>query len=701
VTEASSATPADRFGRKWTLSPRDVIASVFTAYTFAVSLPLIDILRNQAAFFVVRSSPPIDFFLFFLALALLAPSLLSLLVLLSPAAVRPWLHAFVFGGLVAALVLRLAKAIPGLDTAPPILTVGPALGLAALAVAGVMRSGLFRQLMGYAAFLPVVLAVLFFASSSIRAAMGAAGPVATTSVSSERPIVFIVFDELPVVSLMDAKGDLNRERFPGFARLAEHTTWFRNAYTSSSTTIDAVPSVLTGRYPDPSKEGVPTLGNHPRNLFTMFMGSHRIEAVEPITRLCPEEACGSTEPSPAGARYRALATDVGILALHTILPISMTDGLPPIDEGWGYFTSTRSEFQEGITPLLRQNRVAVFEDFIDSIDVSSRPTMFFLHSLLTHRPWTHAPTGEEYIQIERVPGISDGVWHSDKQWLIDQGLQRHLMQVGAADTLIGRLLDRLEQLDLMDAAILVVTADHGTAFIPGERLRTVTEATRGGILAVPLFITMPGREGQVIDDPVQLVDVLPTLADLSGADVRDWSFDGASLTGARRADALWFAGEAVNFDELSAARSAYLGYLHRRVPMSGGWSEVFRAGSGRHLLGADIDDLTVGLPLGWVAYVDDLEEHQAADLDSGVLPLMVTGYIEGLPGDEQVDLVIAVNGRVSAVTRTFDQERASMYSALTRLEDLEQGRREISVYAVEGLGVDDVLRPLEIAPSEG
>ncbi|NIP54016.1 hypothetical protein GWN42_19230, partial [candidate division KSB1 bacterium] len=44
-------------------------------------------------------------------------------------------------------------------------------------------------------------------------------------------------------------GDLNRAKFPGFARLAKDGYWFPNATTVSPVTTSAIPSILTGRYP--------------------------------------------------------------------------------------------------------------------------------------------------------------------------------------------------------------------------------------------------------------------------------------------------------------------------------------------------------------------------------------------------------------------------------------------------------------------
>ena len=60
----------------------------------------------------------------------------------------------------------------------------------------------------------------------------------------------VVFDEFPLTSLLDEHYQIDSVRYPHFAALAEQSTWFRNATTVSGDTVVAVPSLLTGQYPD-------------------------------------------------------------------------------------------------------------------------------------------------------------------------------------------------------------------------------------------------------------------------------------------------------------------------------------------------------------------------------------------------------------------------------------------------------------------
>ena len=101
--------------------------------------------------------------------------------------------------------------------------------------------------------------------------------------------------------------------------------------------------------------------------------------------------------------------------------------------------------------------------------------------------------------------------------------------IASADAYVGELLDELRQLRLYDEALIVVTADHG------ESLGEHDQIGHGGLyleqLLVPLIVKFPASwqiAPAVIDDPVEMVDVMPTVCDACGLDLPD-HLDGRSL----------------------------------------------------------------------------------------------------------------------------------------------------------------------------
>jgi len=111
---------------------------------------------------------------------------------------------------------------------------------------------------------------------------------------------------------------------------------------------------------------------------------------------------------------------------------------------------------------------------------------------------------------------------------------RYDAEIADADAEVAVLLAELGALGRRDRAIVVVAADHGEAF--GEHgTRFHNQDLSDGQTHVPLIVALPGAAPRVVDGPVSLVDLAPTLLDLVGlpapAGMNGVSLAGAILTG--------------------------------------------------------------------------------------------------------------------------------------------------------------------------
>lgn len=105
--------------------------------------------------------------------------------------------------------------------------------------------------------------------------------------------------------------------------------------------------------------------------------------------------------------------------------------------------------------------------------------------------------------------------------------------LACVDEAVGDLIAELKAAGIWDDTVLVLTADHGQSLFeygkPHGHGGTICE----NALRVPLLIRIPGVPGLAarrIAEPVELVDLTPTLVDLAGVEEPGDVFAGMSLT---------------------------------------------------------------------------------------------------------------------------------------------------------------------------
>ncbi|WP_009965398.1 sulfatase [Verrucomicrobium spinosum] len=129
-----------------------------------------------------------------------------------------------------------------------------------------------------------------------------------------------------------------------------------------------------------------------------------------------------------------------------------------------------------------------------------------------------------YPPVEKVPAEVPAAalvsYKKEQDQLTDdlrqQAVQAYYASISFMDAQVGRVVEELKQLGLAESTIIVFTSDHG--YHMGEHGLWQKMSLFEASARVPLMIVAPGvaREGAVVKEPVSLVDLYPTLAELAG-----------------------------------------------------------------------------------------------------------------------------------------------------------------------------------------
>jgi hypothetical protein len=688
-------------------------AQLFAASGFALAQPLFDILGKNAEFFAVRGSTPGDIVLFALVVTFV-PALVLWLVelvvgIVSARAVTVLHHVFLgfLGAVFGAYALKRA----GLDGTAALIIGAVAIGVALAAAVWRLRAA--RSFLTWLAAAPLVFLALFLFQSPTSKLVISSGTAQAAEIRTRAttPIVFLQLDEFPVIDLQQADGSIDAKRFPNFARLAAGSTWYRNATTVSASTTVAVPAILTGQ--KPKKGALPILRDHPHNLFTLLGKRYRLVVRESQTRLCPQSLC-KRKGSNAESRLSSLYSDVRTVYLHLLAPPSLEQRLPVIDESWGNFGGNSGDesfaaSDSGAPPKVDLNtfylsRVRDFNHFVGSFrkPASGRPALYFAHILLPHTPWLYFPDGRaRAVTSTNAPGRNGERWFNGQ--LATQAWQRHLLQVGYTDKLLGKFIARLHKVGLWDKALVIVMPDHGISFRGGDLRRRPTKSNLAELAFIPLFVKYPGQtQGRVVDSRhASTLDIVPTIADTLGVKI-PWHVDGTSLLkGGARSGVVDVAGVREDYRAALAQRQAA---LTRELSLfgSGDWgARLDGTGPYRDLVGNAVSSLRVEAAPSGSARVDKLGSRFLRRFPRGspLVPSPVAGTLSGLQAGQP--LALALNGRIAAVGIAYRNPGGGpvRFSLLAGEDAFRTGRNAVRAFVLSGPASSPVLREVRLAQS--
>jgi hypothetical protein len=349
-------------------------------------------------------------------------------------------------------------------------------------------------------------------------------PPAEKITTADRPnVILIIYDELPVTTILDANGLIDRNKFPNFYQFAQGATWFANARSTSGHTEIAVPSILAGRT---RKHEVPaTYRSYPENIFHRLGPSYNVLDLQFATDLNPARPLGWQTEAPDGQeRLGRIALDIAIIFGHVVALPQLAADLPRIDLQHNRFGEDAHRSPHG----LRHH-----EKFVAALAGAKQPFLAVYHNIYPHNGWSHYPSGRPYQESRWGDYLSlkdrRDTTLGDDNVRVMHDYKAHLLQSMHADKLLGDLLVQIRANGQYDHSIVVVVADHGVSLWPGEKPRDPSELRLPDVQAIPLLIKLPGQTRAGISlDPVHTVDIYPTILDYLGVAIPE-SLQGRSL----------------------------------------------------------------------------------------------------------------------------------------------------------------------------
>jgi len=298
----------------------------------------------------------------------------------------------------------------------------------------------------------------------------------------------------------------DRDTTPFLDEFSDRSTVFEAAYSASSHTREALPALLTGRYP---AEAV-------RDGFT--------RGAETIPMLLPDEyATAAFHSNPYVSR--AYGYDEGFDTFYDDLHLGQNKLLALVQRALDKFVLNRGEYHARAEEINRRSL-----SWLSSLS-DSEPFFLWNHYMDVHGPY-NPPEGyaewSEQVSNAEAHRLYDTLSGDESPSDEDKELAENLYdgEIRYVDSQLKRFVDELANLGFLDESLILITSDHGDLFGKYGKFAhpryVYPELTR-----VPLLVSGTNIASPTISAPGSTLDVVPTA--LYGANSLETELQGHPL----------------------------------------------------------------------------------------------------------------------------------------------------------------------------
>ena len=326
-----------------------------------------------------------------------------------------------------------------------------------------------------------------------------------------------------------------RETDPNLAQLATHATLYRNAVATGAYSLPSHASLLTGLYPswhgchfDPPQNPVGIALNPSFETLaeTLKKNGYRTFSVVANTAFL-NPAFGLTQ----GFEYFDYRGRVQVFDRGN--PLFLRSGISRLlavyagEEDRELYTRGANQINQATLTLLEQrlqprDKFFLFLNYMDAHGPYLSPEPY--NSMFPGKDPRLNARSIGYL-VSRTLRESESLQEWEREHVVSQydGAIRYL------DEELGKLFTALKDGGLYDDSMIIVTSDHGEAF--GEHnLMGHGLSVNQHQVHIPLIIKYPGQTtGQVVQPPVSLVDVVPTVLETAQVELRPPWVQGVDL----------------------------------------------------------------------------------------------------------------------------------------------------------------------------
>jgi len=295
---------------------------------------------------------------------------------------------------------------------------------------------------------------------------------------AERSVLLVTLDTARVDLLGVYGGPGATPRIDAFAATAVR---FERAFTTDFWTLPAHASLLTGEYPT------------------------SVGATSETNRLPAEATTLAERLRAAGYRTAGFVGNPWLTVER-----GFAQGFEHYEAMWQRSELPDEEFADDSQAIASALR------FVDEVAGGPAPFFVFVNAMNAHLPYAPAPETLRLLVPEPRPA--------------ERVRELYDAEIRMLDGLIGGFADALRERDLLDRTIFVVTSDHGENIGDHgmiDHMFSMYDTT----IRVPLLIRYPPAfpAGAVRRDLASLVDLAPTLLELTGIDAGTAPLGGTSL----------------------------------------------------------------------------------------------------------------------------------------------------------------------------